>query len=185
MLIIFLASCSMNPALTEKLNLQEQLEDTEGRYLNIPALYKKFPLTPQNINDLFKQPISYAGYQRYRKLINDKSEKIQNLNRHRRFFLPRILYQEKISKRKKKFKEEWLWKGNKTKKLFYNSFKNPRAIYEVKVAYQLKEENTPSKNNTSLKKEATNSNIVLYFYRKKHSNDIYLIDSEIFLKSVL
>lgn len=143
--------------------------------IKITDIYQRFTPTLDQFRSLQKRHISKEQYEQYLKLLQLKSQSLNQKFQDAFLSDPALIYKSNIHERKRNARKEWVWVNDKLINQYYKSFHAP--VYEHKIIYQI----LPSPK----AKTETNSALVFYFYKKEGVNKIYLIDPDIYKQSVL
>jgi hypothetical protein len=185
-----LASCASKtskekPSEIKKASSLSFPSDGQSQFVNIANLYDRFSPRQNGFDSLFKSNLPDAAYRRYAQLLE---EKLKNHRKKKRFYEVKLLSKERISSRKRQSKKEWSWgKNRKTKLLgYYRYFRQPFSMYEFKVSYRTTPFNEQGVTDKSPKKTIpTEQRYILYFYKARGIEQVYLVDPDIFIQSIL
>lgn len=171
---LLLASCSYvdEPSQPKSVGL---LKIPNQSKIKITDIYQKFTPSLAQLQSLQNRHISRVQYGKYLTLLKLKSTQLYAKFQNTFLHSPKLIYKYSIPERKHDYKKEWTWGNRKLTKAYYKSFNSP--VYEHKIAYQV----MPSPK----AKTVTNSLLVFYFYKKRGTNQIYLIDPDIYRQSIL
>ena len=191
LMMLSAASCASKKVKETELSKQKETSSQhlpsgdQPQLINIANLYDKFSPRQSGFDDLFRRNLPDTAYRQYAELLEGK------LKFHRksaRVFATKLLSKQKVSKRRRGARKEWtLGKSRKAKLAgFYRFFKHPHSINEYQVSYRTTPFNDKGVTDKKPKKTiSTEQRYVLYFYKARGGDKVYLIDPDIFIESVL
>jgi len=168
--------------------LKKSININGGNYLNISNLHAKFSPDYIMFDVFFKSNLPNKSYRTYMDSLNKKIKSLAVISSGIRYKKGKIFSKEKISVRKRRVKKEWVWGKKKKSKMkaFYNFFRKSGITYEYKIIFNpIKKDFIDIKGDEDKKTGRTNRSIVVFMYQRKKSNDMYIIDPDIFIDSVL
>ncbi len=158
-----------------------------GLLLDVSKIYGDLDPGIVGFNALFKRKkLPSQAYLNYREGLDLKIDALKRHVYKVRFHPSRISYKEKVSKRRRLVKKEWIWGESDIYKMrrFYQSFRKPTSVYEYKVVFSPIHTPQPLVNERGKKIIKTKNSVVFYMYKKKGESKVYIIDPEVFINYV-